>query len=51
MLAGIKRACDLDSEQDHCKFKALLREDVLGALAKNSQGSAAIITEEHVLRL
>lgn len=42
MLAWLKRTYDLESEEDHCKFRALVREilnawDALGVFVKNSQ--------------
>jgi hypothetical protein len=40
--AWLKRGCDLESEEDHCKFRELVREflndwDALGVFVKNSQ--------------
>jgi hypothetical protein len=42
MPAWLKRGCDLESGEDHCKFRALVREilkdwDALGVFVKNSQ--------------
>jgi len=42
MPAWLKRGCDLESEEDHCKFKVSVSEilngwDALGGFVKNSQ--------------